>query len=160
VLTVVTVPEEIVVATAVPPETPSNNNARLEEILTGANWFSVTAVVAVSSLCPTKPVAIIPVPVESNPAVITTSFDHGYSSGTIIKIKIPFVCGMEGIDGYSGVITVTGTDTFTVDVDSTNFNAFAIPAAPVPVWADTCAQVIPIGEVNDMITGATRNVRT
>lgn len=97
---------------------------------------------------------------QSNPASITTTFDHGYSSGTIVKIKIPFVCGMEGIDGYSGVITVTGSDTFTVDVDSTNFNAFTIPAIPVPIWADTCAQVIPIGEVNDMITGATRNVRT
>ena len=96
---------------------------------------------------------------QSYPAVITTTFDHGYSSGTIIKIKVPFSCGMEEINGYVGVITVTGGDTFTVNVDSTRFNAFSIPAIPVPVWADTCAQVIPIGEVNDMITGATRNVK-
>jgi hypothetical protein len=65
---------------------------------------------------------------------------------------------MEQLDGFVGDITVTGTDTFSLDIDSTYFQAFAIPAAPYPAWADTCAQVIPIGEENSMLTEAVRNV--
>lgn len=89
---------------------------------------------------------------------VTTSFDHGYTTGLTVRINIPPACGMEQLDGFVGDITVTGATTFTLDIDSTYFQPFAIPAAPYPIWADTCAQVIPIGENNSMLTEATRNV--
>jgi hypothetical protein len=92
------------------------------------------------------------------PALVTTTFNHGYTTGLIVRLHIPTICGMQEIKDLPLTITVTDVDTFTVDVDTTRFGAFAIPVVPVPVWADTCAQVIPIGEDNSMLTEATRNV--
>jgi hypothetical protein len=107
---------------------------------------------------------------QSSPATITTTLsqghvgvpavagDHNYTSGLVVRLNIPQACGMQQLNGYTGVITVTGTTTFTIDVDSTFYDAFAIPAVPNPVWIDTCAQVLPIAENNDMISEATRNI--
>lgn len=99
---------------------------------------------------------------KSYPATVTTSLDgliagnHGYSTGLIVRFQIPIACGMQQLDGYSGEITVTGLTTFTIALDTTAFDVFAIPVAPFPVWADTCAQVLPIGENNSMLTQAAR----
>lgn len=94
---------------------------------------------------------------QGYPTTVTTTFDHDYTSGIIVRVEIPRADGMEQLDGFVGMITVTGTDTFTLDVDSTNFQPFAIPASPFPPWANTCAMIIPIGENNSMVTEATRN---
>jgi hypothetical protein len=93
------------------------------------------------------------------PAVVTTTFDHGYTTGLIVRMNIPFACGMQQLDGFDAPITVTSTNTFTLNVDTTYFDTFSIPANPVPPWADTCAQVIPIGEVTSMISEAVQNTR-
>jgi hypothetical protein len=86
---------------------------------------------------------------KSNPAVITTTFAHQYTSGIIVRLDIPLSNGMQQIAGVTYPITVTGLTTFTVPIDSTSFVTFV----------DTnCASVIPIGETNDMLTNATRNV--
>ena len=94
---------------------------------------------------------------QTNPLGITTTFDHNYVSGTIVRLVIPIADGMQEANGVVGEITVTGTDTFTFPLDGTDFTAFAIPGAPNP-HADTCAMVIPIGENNDILYAATQNV--
>ena len=100
---------------------------------------------------------IISAVTKTNPASVTTTFDHDYISGTIVRFYIPLAVGMMQLHEKKGVITVTGTDTFTVDIDTTNFDTFAIPGAP-GAHDNTCALVIPIGEESDQITAAVRDV--
>jgi hypothetical protein len=98
---------------------------------------------------------------------ITTASAHGYYTGMTVRILVPdlintairgtSLAGMPQINKLSGRITVTGTDTFTIDIDSTDFDAFAIPGtwnAQVGLYP----QVVPFAEDNDMTTAAVRNV--
>lgn len=108
---------------------------------------------------------------QSSPVVITTTNStqvvggvlqsvpeaHGYSSGLIVRIEIPEACGMQQLNGFAGEILVTGPTTFTLATSSINYDPFVIPLAPVPSWAQTCAQVIPFAEDNSMLYNATVN---
>lgn len=97
-------------------------------------------------------------------AQITTTTNHEYLSGTIVRLNIPQICGMQQIDKFSGEIVVTGLNTFTMDIDSTNFDAFAVPADEFHVPGgvsrhyNTCAIVVPIGENSNMLTAAEKNI--
>lgn len=95
---------------------------------------------------------------RSNPVVITTTIDHGYITGTIVRIDIPLHFGMEQINQQFGPITVTGDDTFTIPIDSTNYTPFVIPVE-FP-YSYQQAQAVPIGEDNSILTAAVRNVLT
>lgn len=90
---------------------------------------------------------------NANPASITTSFAHQYKTGLIVRIVVPVSDGMQQINGQTGTITVTSPTTFNIDIDSTNFDSFAVPG-----MATQCAQVIPIAEINSILTEATQNV--
>jgi hypothetical protein len=92
---------------------------------------------------------------QANPAVIVTSVFHEYVTGTIVRIYIPRKAQMYQLDGKVYEITVTADNAFSIPVDSTYFDAFVDPADP-----SNCAQVIPIGERNDILTAAVRNVLT
>ena len=93
---------------------------------------------------------------NSNPAVVTTTFAHQYLTGTIVRLDIPQADGMEQANGLTGAIVVTGPTTFTIDIDTTTFGAFAIPSAPP--YVNTCAQVVPIGENSDILQAAVQNI--
>jgi len=94
---------------------------------------------------------------RSNPATVTTTFDHGYEDGIIVRFNIPDATGMMQLDKRKGTITVTGSDTFTVDINTTNFDEFAIPASPS--WHEnTCAMVVPIGQSSNMLSSAVQDV--
>lgn len=100
---------------------------------------------------------------NSFPTSVTTAVDHNYVSGTIVRIIIPnpysvmgqhFNFGMNQINGISSSITVTGNATFTLDsVDSTYFDPFNVPAG-----VGQSAQCLAIGEDNDTINAALRNI--
>lgn len=94
---------------------------------------------------------------QANPAEVTTTFAHGYGTGMIVRLVVPPADGMQEINGMTGTITVTGDDTFTIDIDSTLFEPFAIPVT-YPPHVDICAQVIPIGEVNETLLWASKNI--
>lgn len=94
---------------------------------------------------------------KTNPASVTTTFAHGYVSGTIVRFHIPDAVGMTQLNHKKGTITVTGDTTFTVDIDATGFDTFSIPT--YPRWYDnTCAQVLPIGQVSSQLTASVRDV--
>jgi len=105
---------------------------------------------------------------NSNPATVTTTFAHQYISGTIVRLDIPPADGMQQLSGSipgsstkrstTFAITVTSPTTFTIPVDTTNFDAFSIPGMPNPPYADTCAMVVPVGEITPILTAATVNV--
>jgi hypothetical protein len=90
-------------------------------------------------------------------AVVTTSFAHQYSTGLIVRFDIPPACGMQEINGLTAAIIVVSPSMFTVNIDTTNFTPFSIPMGASP-HVDICAQVVPIGEINELLTQATRNI--
>lgn len=94
---------------------------------------------------------------KSYPAQVTTTFAHQYLDGTIVRLDIPPADGMQQINGKTFPIVVTSPTTFTIPEDTTNFDTFAIPVAPIPSYTNTCAMVIPVGEVNSTLAAATVN---
>ena len=96
-------------------------------------------------------------------ALVTTTFDginpgnHQYSTGLIARIYVPNGFGMIQANQLEGVITVVNDTQFTITIDTTTFDAFVVPAYQ-PGAFGTPAQVVPVGEVNDLLTQATQNV--
>jgi hypothetical protein len=101
---------------------------------------------------------------NSFPAVVTTSFAHQYKTGTIVRLDIPVACGMQQANQAFGPIEVLSTTTFSMPINTTQYDVFAIPVLPDPPdincepHINICAQVEPIGEVNDTLKAATQNV--
>lgn len=91
------------------------------------------------------------------PAEVTTSFDHGYETGDIVRLMVPYGWGMIQANGLLGVITVTSSTTFTIDIDTISFDVFTIPPDP-SYHVISVAQVVPVGEVNAKLSSATMNV--
>src|SRR5215831_1294662 len=94
---------------------------------------------------------------QSNPAQVTTTFAHQYKDGTIVRFDIPPADGMQQLNQQTLPLLVTGATTFTVPVDSRTFQAFLIPVSPAP-HVQTCAMVVPIGELNETLKAAVQNV--
>ena len=90
------------------------------------------------------------------PAVVTTSIDHQYQDGIIARLVIPNGFGMVKANGLVGTITVLSDTTFAISLDTTFFDAFTLPAQ-FPLSYNN-AQVVPIGQVNELLKNATRNV--
>ncbi len=89
-------------------------------------------------------------------ALVTTTFAHQYKDGLIVRLDIPSACGMQQANTLTGAIAVLSDTTFLIDIDTTNFDAFAIPVDP-PAAVNICAQVVPVGEVNETLRNATVN---
>ena len=87
------------------------------------------------------------------PANVTTSFDHQYKDGTIIRLDIPPGFGMDEANQLFGSIIVTSPTTFDIDIDTRLFTPFVVPAVAIPA----CPQCVPIGEDNDTLKAATVN---
>jgi hypothetical protein len=99
---------------------------------------------------------------NSFPAIVVTSIDginpadNDYISGMIVRLDIPKGYGMNQAHNRKGTITVINPTTFSIDIDTTLFDIFVVPTSwPLSYQK---AQVVPVGEVNDMLTAATRNI--
>lgn len=90
------------------------------------------------------------------PAAVTTTFNHQYNTGLIVRLDIPTGYGMLQANQLIGTIVVTGLTTFDISIDTTNFGVFTTPAS-YPANAQY-AQVVPIGEQNIYLEYATVNV--
>ena len=88
--------------------------------------------------------------------VITTSFDHDYETGLIVRLYVPRNYGMTQINHHVGAITVLTGDTFSMDLNTSAYDAFIIPSNP-PYYRET-ALVVPVGNVLDVYNVAVRNV--
>jgi len=100
---------------------------------------------------------------QSESALITTTFDginpgdHQYSTGLIVRLRVPYGFGMVQVDELYGPITVVSDTQFTMPIDTTDVDAFVVPDYR-PGAFGTPAQVVPIGQVNDILNQATENV--
>jgi hypothetical protein len=90
------------------------------------------------------------------PAVVTTNLNHQYVNGMTVRLNVPRGFGMVQANQKQGIITVTGPTTFTLPIDATNFDIFAAPTK-FPANKQS-AVVTPIGEINSMLSAATKNV--
>jgi hypothetical protein len=90
------------------------------------------------------------------PAQITTSFAHGYIDGLIVRLIVPNGYGMTEANGLFGDIIVTGSTTFTIDIDTTQFNVYVTPGT-FPENAQL-SQCVPFGELNSTLASAYQNV--
>jgi hypothetical protein len=90
------------------------------------------------------------------PALVNTSFAHNYVDGTIVRLYIPPFFGMQQADQLTGTITNNGNPLqFIIDIDTINFSPFIVPVDQW--WYNINANVVPIGEVNEILTAATHN---
>jgi len=80
----------------------------------------------------------------ANPAVITTTVDHGYVAGQLIRLRVPSEFGMTQMDNLVGTVVSVTDSTITTDINSSAFTAFAWPLTAAGAF--TPAQVIPFGE--------------
>lgn len=92
---------------------------------------------------------------NSNPVIINTYIPHQYLSGLIVRINTAPGWGMEQINQMTGPITVIGSQTFTMPIDTTNFDEFITYMSNPP---PQLPQVVPVGEINSILYQATRNV--
>lgn len=91
-------------------------------------------------------------------AQVTTSFAHGYLTGLIVRISVPMLrFGMVQLNNQVGTISVVDTTTFTIDIDTRNYDTFVIPD-PELTFTNRFPAVIPIGEINSQLDQATRNI--
>ena len=89
-------------------------------------------------------------------AVVTTSVTHGYTVGQVVRFEVPSHFGMIELDNLAGTITAvdTANNTFTVNIDSSAFTAFAFAA--VADYPFSFALVRPVGEdTAEALTAAT-----
>jgi hypothetical protein len=61
---------------------------------------------------------------QANPAVITTTTNHQYITGMIIRVNIPKGFGMQQVNQQQGEITVLSNTTFSIDLDTTLMDPF------------------------------------
>lgn len=93
---------------------------------------------------------------NTNPAVVTTTFNHQYETGLIVRINIMPGYGMSELNQQYGPIIVLSDTTFSIDINTTNMSAFSSPAS-FPQNYQYCT-VVPIGAVNELYRLATVNV--
>lgn len=88
---------------------------------------------------------------NSSPAVVTVTQDHGYLDGLQVRMVFPGNFGMTQLNGNLFFITVLSPTSFSIPVDTSNFDSYNPGSNLTP------SQVIPVGEVADSLLQATRN---
>jgi hypothetical protein len=90
--------------------------------------------------------------------VVTTMVDHSLTTGQQVRINVSDVCGMTELNGQLVTVTVINASTFSINVDTTGYTAFAFPTIAIPAF--TPAEMVPVGiamAYNTTITAALRN---
>ena len=90
---------------------------------------------------------------RSNPGVVTTTQASGYMNGLFVRFYFPVSFGMNQLNQNIYEVTVLSPTTFAIDVDTSNFDSFTV------LSASQTAQVIPVGEVSNIISEAVMNNR-
>ena len=119
---------------------PNNSNTYLPGTITIPSALEITAIT------------------QSFPMVITTTMNEAqvntYIPGQLVRLFIPNSYGMQQANGLTGQITdVTGSD-ITVNIDSTLFDSFSVPAGN----AEQPASLSPSGSRNLEYSNTTNKV--
>jgi len=63
---------------------------------------------------------------QANPGIVTTTVDHGYRTGFQVRIILQGHFGMQQLNGNLFTITVTGQTTFSLNTDTSGYDAFTL----------------------------------
>lgn len=85
-------------------------------------------------------------------AEVTTTVDHGYEVGQIVRLIVPLAYGMELNYVQAKILSIPSLDTFITDIDTTNNGTYISPTAP-PSF--TTSQVVPMSGIEDNATSIT-----
>lgn len=109
------------------------------------NWAPVTPVYQ-----PAR--RIIAAITNADPAVVTTTFAHNFYSGTVVRMIVPKFCQMQQMNRLTGTITVIDDTTFSINIDSTNFDPYVTPDPLNPPFGYNPAQDMNAGQVTPIGT--------
>lgn len=117
---------------------------------TGATSFQVRRV---SPAAPVQPqFYFITGITQATQGVVTVSQAHNYVVGECVEFSIPASCGMVQLNNFyqpqnkPPIITAVTTYTFTINVNTTNYTAFALPASTSSPTAQLFPTVAPQGQ--------------
>jgi hypothetical protein len=85
--------------------------------------------------------------VTGNPTLITVTQPHAFVIGSQVQFLIPRQWGIQQLSGLTGIVSSVTSNTFTVNIDSSAFDAFITPVAVLPLVIDS-PQVVAIGDTN------------
>jgi len=83
---------------------------------------------------------------QASQAVVTVSTEHNYVVGELVTFNVPSSFGMSEITGLTGKIVAVTAYTMTVNIDSSNFTAFAFPASTGVPTVQLFATLGPAGQ--------------
>ena len=63
---------------------------------------------------------------QANPGILTTTANHGYRNGFQVRIILNGNFGMQPLNGNIFTISVTGLTTFSLNVDTRNYDSFSL----------------------------------
>lgn len=87
---------------------------------------------------------------------VTTSVNHNYVIGQLVKLLIPFTYGSVQLNGQEGyVITIPAANQVVVNIDSTRANSFIAS----PTYGPTPPQIIAVGDINSGQISSSGNVQ-
>lgn len=88
----------------------------------------------------------------ANPAVVQLSVVHDFHVGEKVRVIVPAAFGMPEINNALATITAeshalgVGTNSITLDIDSSAYTAFAFPTSAVAAAGVSYPQIVPVGE--------------
>ena len=88
---------------------------------------------------------------NSDPALVSTASNHGYSDNLVVRLVLPEQVGMTQLHNKTFQVDVITPNTFTIPVDTTDFDVYNM------AFTAQVGQVIPVGEVGDTLDMATDN---
>lgn len=89
---------------------------------------------------------------QASQGVVTTSQAHNYVVGQCVEFSIPASCGMVQLNNFNQaqskppIITAVTTYTFTINVNTSGYTAFALPASTLAPTAQLFPTVAPQGQ--------------
>ena len=89
---------------------------------------------------------------NSEQPLITTTEDHGYSVGLVVRLIVPEAYGMSIPRKIATILSVPNTNQFMVDYDTSREAPYVTPTAP-PSF--TQAHVVPVTGLTDNETSIT-----
>lgn len=92
--------------------------------------MSANTLLAISPVAP--PYLLISNITQANPMVVTVTTSNSYVVGQIVHLTVPYPYGMIQADQQNGQITAINGLTFSLNIDSTQYDAFTTPSGNVP----------------------------
>ena len=95
---------------------------------------------------------------KASNAVITTTYDHGYSVNETVTMHVPEFWGMTEMEGLVGRISSVTSNTFTININSSGFTTFTFPTSTQTSAGIGTAHAVNIGiEQSNLLTDSIIN---